>query len=297
MDNDSIGFIGIGNMGRPMATRLLQAGKHLTIFDLNAEAVRALTALGATAAGSPAEVANTVETVLLSLPTPPIVHAVALDRNGVAEGTKVKWVVDFSTIGPAAAKLVSDGLARKGITYIDSPVSGGVHGAKAGTLALMVSGPKDIYTELTLLLQICGKTFHVGEEAGMAQTVKLANNLLSATAVAASSEAVVMGVKAGIDPKILLEVLNASSGRNSATLDKFPRSILPGTFDFGFATGLAYKDVRLCIEEAELMGVPMVVGAAVREMLAITRSLFGENSDYTSLCRVVESWAGVEVRG
>ena len=297
MDNDSIGFIGIGNMGRPMATRLLQAGKHLTIFDLNAEAVRELTALGATAASSPAEVANTVETVLLSLPTPPIVHAVALDRNGVAEGTKVKRVVDFSTIGPAAAKQVSDGLARKGVTYIDSPVSGGVHGAKAGTLALMVSGPKDMYTELTPLLQICGKTFHVGDEAGMAQTVKLANNLLSATAVAAASEAVVMGVKAGIDPKVLLEVLNASSGRNSATLDKFPRSILPGTFDFGFATGLAYKDVRLCIEEAELMGVPMVVGSAVREMLAITRSLFGENSDYTSLCRVVESWAGVEVRG
>jgi 3-hydroxyisobutyrate dehydrogenase len=107
----------------------------------------------------------------------------------------------------------------------------------------------------------------------------------------------VMGVKAGLDPKTMLDVINAGSGRNSASQDKFPRSVLPGTFDFGFATGLSYKDVRLCIEEAEAMGVPMVAGAAVREMLAVTNALYGSDSDFTSICRVVESWAGVQVRG
>jgi 3-hydroxyisobutyrate dehydrogenase len=127
--------------------------------------------------------------------------------------------------------------------------------------------------------------------------MKLANNLLAASALAVTSEAMVMGVKAGLDPKVMLDVINAGSGRNSASQDKFPRAVLPGTFDFGFATGLSYKDVRLCIDEAEAMGVPMVAGAAVREMLAVTNALYGSDSDFTSICRVVESWAGVQVRG
>jgi 3-hydroxyisobutyrate dehydrogenase-like beta-hydroxyacid dehydrogenase len=106
-----------------------------------------------------------------------------------------------------------------------------------------------------------------------------------------------MGVKAGLDPSVLIDIINAGSGRNSATQDKFPRSILPGTFDFGFATGLSYKDVRLCVDEAEALGVPMVVGAAVREMLAVTNARFGADSDFTSIARVIEEWAGVQIRG
>ena len=127
--------------------------------------------------------------------------------------------------------------------------------------------------------------------------MKLANNLLAAAALVVSSEAMVMGVKAGLDPQTMLDVINAGSGRNSATQDKFPRAILPGTFDFGFATGLSYKDVRLCIDEAETLGVPMVVGAAVREMLAVTNAVHGGDSDFTSICRVIEAWGGVQVRG
>ena len=129
------------------------------------------------------------------------------------------------------------------------------------------------------------------------QTMKLANNLLAAAALAVTSEAMVMGVKAGLDPKVMIDVINLGSGRNSASQDKFPRAILPGTFDFGFHTGLSYKDVRLCIDEAETLGVPMVVGAAVRELLAVTNAMYGAESDFTSICRVLESWAGVEVRG
>ena len=105
-----------------------------------------------------------------------------------------------------------------------------------------------------------------------------------------------MGVKAGLDPQVMLDVINSGSGRNSATQDKFPRAILPGTFDFGFTTGLSYKDVKLCVDEAEGMGVPMVAGAAIREMLAVTNAVYGPDSDFTSICKVVESWAGVKVR-
>ena len=121
------------------------------------------------------------------------------------------------------------------------------------------------------MLKTFGKTFYVGEKPGLAQIAKLANNLLAAAAIVLSSEAMAMGVKAGLDAKTLCDIINAGSGRNSATQDKFPKSIIPRTFDFGFATGLSYKDVRLCLDEAEALGVPMVAGAAVRQMLAITQ--------------------------
>jgi 3-hydroxyisobutyrate dehydrogenase-like beta-hydroxyacid dehydrogenase len=171
-----------------------------------------------------------------------------------------------------------------------------VSGAKAGTLAVMVSCPKPTLGEVEPVLKTFGKLFYTGEKPGLAQTAKLANNLLAATAMVATSEAMAMGVKAGLDAKVLIEIINASSGRNSATQDKFPRSILTGAFDFGFATGLSYKDVRLCVEEAEAMGVPMVVGGAVREMLAVTKARFGADSDFTVIAKVLEEWAGVEIR-
>jgi 3-hydroxyisobutyrate dehydrogenase len=242
-------------------------------------------------------VASAADTVFLSLPTPDIVHSVALGPGGVIEGTRVKRVVDFSTIGPRTAGIVSRALADRGIAYVDAPVSGGIAGAANGTLAVMVACAKSVYAELEPILKTFGKVFHLGEEAGQAQTMKLANNLLAAAALAVTSEAMVMGVKAGLNPRTMLDVINAGSGRNSASQDKFPKSVLPGTFDFGFATGLSYKDVRLCIDEAESMGVPMVVGAAVREMLAVTNAVHGADSDFTSICKVIESWAGVQVRG
>ncbi|HXQ42829.1 MAG TPA: NAD-binding protein [Candidatus Udaeobacter sp.] len=131
----------------------------------------------------------------------------------------------------------------------------------------------------------------------MAQTMKLVNNLLAACSLAITCEGMVMGAKAGLDAKTMIDVLNVSSGRSSATQDKFPRAILPRTFDFGFATGLSSKDVRLCLDEAEALGVPMIVGNAVRQVLAITSALYGPDSDFTSMVKCAEQWAGVEVRG
>ena len=257
-----------------------------------------LVARGAELAASPAEVASIADTVFISLPTPDVVREVALGGNGgLINGSKVRTVIDLSTTGPGVATEVAGKLAERKIAWVDSPVSGGVTGAKAGTLAVMVSCPKPAYQKLEPVLKVFGKLFHAGEKPGLAQTAKLANNLLAATAMVATSEVMAMGVKAGLDAKVLIDIINASSGRNSASQDKFPRAILPRTFDFGFATGLSYKDVRLCVEEAEAMGVPMVVGGAVREMLAVTRARFGAGSDFTYIAKVLEEWAGVEIKG
>jgi 3-hydroxyisobutyrate dehydrogenase-like beta-hydroxyacid dehydrogenase len=297
MEQQVFGFAGVGRMGSLMAPRLLAAGHSVLVFDVSRDAVAAMEKAGAKAVASMSELGNKADVVFLSLPNPEIVHSAALGKDGLIEGKRVKRVVDFSTIGPRMAGMVARAIAARDMVYVDAPVSGGLKGAREGTLAVMIACPKAIYTELEPVLKIFGKPFHLGETAGQAQTMKLANNLLAAAAIALSSEAMVMGVKAGLDPKVMLDVLNISTGRNSATQDKFPRSILPGTFDFGFATGLSYKDVKLCIDEAEAMGVPMVCGAAVRQMLAVTNAMYGADSDFTSMCRVVESWAGVEVRG
>jgi len=294
MNTQLIGFVGVGRMGGHMASRLLDAGYGLCVFDTNAEVTGPLAARGAAVAQSGQEVASKARIVLMSLPTPQIVQAVAL--GAIAGGSAVQIVVDLSTSGPGVANIISKGLAEKGIVTFDSPVSGGMKGAKEGTLAVMVSGPKATFPEIEPILKNFGKLFFTGEKPGLAQTAKLANNLLAAAAIVVSSEAMAMGVKAGLDPQILLDIINAGSGRNSATQDKFPRSILPGTFDFGFATGLSYKDVRLCVDEAEALGVPMVVGAAVRQMLAVTQAKFGANSDFTCIAKVLEEWAGVEIR-
>lgn len=297
MVSAKLGFVGVGNMGGPMATRLLDAGHAVHVFDAQREAVTAMEKLGAQGAGSATEVASIADTVFTSLPNPQIVERVMLGDGGLIEGRTVKRIVDFSTIGPRTAKRVADALASKHIDYVDAPVSGGVKGAREGTLAVMVACPNAVFSDLRTTLEIFGKVFHLGDVPGQAQTMKLANNLLSGAAIALTSEAMVMGVKAGLDPKIMLDVLNTSTGRNSATMDKFPRAVLPGTFDFGFTTGLLYKDISLCIDDAEALGVPMVAGSAIRQMLAVTQAMYGADSDFTSMCRVIESWAGVEVRG
>ena len=228
-----------------------------------------------------------------------MVKQVALGEDGVLRGNRVATFVDLSTTGPRVAAQVAEEFARAGTGRgtVDAPVSGGVSGAERGTLAVMVSCPLPTFEELEPVLKVFGKPFFLGETPGSAQTMKLANNLLAAAALAVSSEAIVMGVKAGLDPRLMVEVINAGSGRNSATQDKFPRAVLPRTFDFGFATGLSYKDVRLCVDEAEALGVPMVVGSAVRQLLAVTNATFGAESDFTNIVRTVEQWAGVEVKG
>ena len=291
-----LGFIGLGSMGSAMAARLLDAEYAVTVFDTNPAALQPLASKGAVVANGVTAVASEADIILGSLPTPDVVRDVAIGPAGVIKGTKARVFIDLSTTGPRVSGEVAAALAKAGITLVDAPVSGGRAGAIKGTLAVMVAAPRAAYQEVEAVLKVFGKVFYVGEKAGLAQTMKLVNNMLSVAALAITSEGMVMGVKAGLDPSIMLDVINASSGRNSATTDKFPRAVLPRTFDFGFATGLSVKDIRLCLQEADAMGVPMPVGSAVQQILSITNALYGPQSDFTSMCKTVEQWAGVEVR-
>ena len=292
-----IGFIGLGKMGFPMARRLIEAGHQLVVFDQRKEAVDKLLAMGAQGASSPKDVADRTETVLASLPSLQASLEVATGENGVSEGKRVKRFVDLSTVGSHMAARIFDSLAKRNIVQLDSPVSGGVGGAGKGTLAVMVSGPRAEFELIKPALEVIGRVFFIGEKPGSAQTMKLANNLLSATAVVATSEAVVMGVKSGLDPSVMIDVINAGSGQNTASRDKFPRSILPRSFDFGFATGLMVKDVRLCLEEAKALGLSMEVAEAVGRLWEVVIREMGPESDFTSAIKPIEKAAGVVVGG
>jgi 3-hydroxyisobutyrate dehydrogenase-like beta-hydroxyacid dehydrogenase len=289
---ERIGFIGVGRMGSGMVARLLAAGHEVTIHDPDASAVARLVAQGARAAGSAAAVAAAAPVVMASLPGPAVAIATAREILA-APGLQV--FVDLSTSGTSAAKTIATILGERGIASLDAPVSGGVTGAANGKLAIMVSGDAAAAERVRPLLLTLGKVFFVGATPGLGQTVKLANNLMSAASLAIAAEAVAMGVKAGVDPAVMIEIINASSGRNSATQDKIPKHVLNRKFDFGFANALSFKDVRLCLDEAEALGVPMVVGAAVRQMLSITHNVCGADADCTELVKVVENWAGVRI--
>ncbi|QOZ36806.1 NAD(P)-dependent oxidoreductase [Bradyrhizobium sp. CCBAU 53421] len=292
-----IGFIGLGKMGFPMARRLIEAGHKLTVFDTSKDARDRLVALGAAAATSPKDTADRVETVMASLPSLQASLEVATGTGGVIEGTRVKRFIDLSTVGSQMAVKIHDLLAKKNIVQIDSPVSGGVSGAEKGTLAVMVSGPRADFELVKGALDVIGKVFFIGTKPGSGQTMKLANNFLSATAMVATSEAVVMGVKSGLDPAVMIDVINAGSGLNTASRDKFPRSVLPRSFDFGFATGLMVKDVRLAVEEMRALGLSMEVAEAVGRLWEVIIRDEGPESDFTAAIKPIEKAAGVIVGG
>jgi 3-hydroxyisobutyrate dehydrogenase-like beta-hydroxyacid dehydrogenase len=292
-----IGFIGLGKMGFPMARHMVEAGHRLVVLDQRQEAVDKFVALGAEAASSPKEVADRTETVLASLPSLQASLEVAAGAGGVIEGRKIRRFVDLSTVGSQMAVRIHDLLAKNNIVQLDCPVSGGVGGAEKGTLAVMVSGPRADFETVKPALGVLGKVFFIGEKPGSAQTMKVANNFLSATAMVATSEAVVMGVKAGLDPNIMIEVINSGSGMNTASRDKFPRAVLPRSFDYGFSTGMMVKDVRLCLEEMRSQGLSMEVAEAVGRLWEVVIREMGAESDFTTAIKPIEKAAGVIVGG
>jgi 3-hydroxyisobutyrate dehydrogenase-like beta-hydroxyacid dehydrogenase len=223
------------------------------------------------------------------------VREVALGESGVIAGSRRQVFVDLSTTGPRMAQAVAAALGKRGVIAVDAPVSGGVKGATKGTLAVMTSGPAAECQALRPMLEAIGRVFYIGCQPGMGQMMKLINNLLSATATAATSEAIVLGVKAGLDPRVMIDVINAGSGRNTASEDKFPRAILPRSFDYGFAMGLMAKDVNLCIAEAEQLEVPMWIGNAVKQLWLYGLSQGGPDQDFTELIKHLEKWADVTV--
>jgi 3-hydroxyisobutyrate dehydrogenase-like beta-hydroxyacid dehydrogenase len=291
-----VGFIGLGAMGRHMAARLLDAGHHVAVYDTQDVAMVPLVRRGAVACDSPRAVADLATTVLVSLPSPDVVRTVATGADGIVHGDAVRTYVDLSTTGPQVAAEVGQALERAAKSVVDAPVSGGVSGAEKGTLTLMVAAHDDVMNEVRPLLEAMGsKIFHVGPSPGMGQLAKVINNLLSGAALAITGEAMALGVKGGLDPATLLDVFNASSGRNSATLDKFPRAVLQRTFDFGFTTHLMNKDVQLCLQEAERHGVPMPLGSITGEVWARATSQSAPTDDCTEIVKLIEDAAGTVI--
>jgi 3-hydroxyisobutyrate dehydrogenase-like beta-hydroxyacid dehydrogenase len=291
MESMDVGFIGLGNMGQPMATRLVAAGCRLTVLDVRSEAMTPLVNAGARAAQSVEEVGDGVEIVFLSLPTPQDVEEVA-DR--LAKGRRVKIVVDLSTTGATVERDLAQRLERCGITLIDCPVSGGPSGAKNGTLALILAGKATAVDKIRPLLEPLGKLFVVSESPGLAQIVKLLNNLLSLTALVATSEVLTLGRKSGLDTKTMIDVMNASSGRNSATSHKIPNHVMTGGYDFGIAVDLSRKDAMLCVEHAHALGLGLPVGELVGKTLVEVVEKYGKNVDLTYVARNAADRAGVE---
>lgn len=260
----TIGFVGLGNMGAPMAANIVAAGFELIGYD--AAGTEGRLPEGASAAASIGEVAQRCETMVLSVPDGAVTLAI-VDEIIATSDRSVDVVLDLSTVGPVAAQQAAERLAEVGIRYVDGPVSGGVAGARARTIALMFGGPTDVFeSHRALLDSFAGNVFHVGDSAGQGQAMKLLNNFLSATALAASSEALALGAAYGLDLQTMLDVVNVSTGRNSATYDKFPNRVLTGTYDTGFHTRLMAKDVRLFNTVSEQAGTAHMVSAAVGDV-------------------------------
>ena len=292
-NKQTLGFIGLGVMGGRMARRLLDAGYPLVVHDINASAVNPLVKAGARPARNAREVADRASIVFTSLPAPYILRDVALGANGIAQGKAAKIVVDLSTTGSAVEKEVAAGLAKKRITLIDAPVSGGATGAEKGTLAVMVAGKPTAVARVRVALAVFGKLFVVGNTPGQAQFMKLLNNLLSQSALAMSLEALVAGVKAGLNPDVMIDVINAGSGRNTATAEKIPRAVLTRSFDFGFPISGACKDTGLAIEECQAMGLPMTVGSAAHQLWKFAYNQGSGKRDMTTLVTLLEAQAEI----
>jgi 3-hydroxyisobutyrate dehydrogenase-like beta-hydroxyacid dehydrogenase len=291
---DTTGFIGIGHMGGAIARRLLDAGHALTVYDRDGKACEAFAELGASVAASPQALADKCTVAFLCLPSIEASREVAAQMAG---GKALRCVVETSTVGPASVREMAALMQAHNIDVIDAPVSGGPSGARAGTLSLMHAGrPDPVARVMPLLSAISSRMFNVGSEPGLAQVCKLVNNAISAAGMVAACEATVLGVKAGLDASTLLAAINAGSGRNAATLDKFPKSILTGTFDFGGPLGLMLKDLSLFIEQAKAFGIHNLMAPATLAAWeeAVRRS--GPDADYTTLINYMEADAGVTVR-
>jgi 3-hydroxyisobutyrate dehydrogenase len=257
---DAVGFVGLGNMGSVLAANLVQTGHRVLAYDALGPG-RAPE--GSTAVAAVADIARRAEVIVLSLPNGAASAQVAGEIAAVDDRC-TSHVVDTSTVGVSNARAVADQLAHAGVTYVDAPVSGGVAGARARTLAVMYAADDRACERIEpVLAGLSDRRCRVGHQAGMAQAMKLANNFLSATALAATSEAIAFGLSEGLEMATMLEVLNASSGRSAATSDKFPDHVLTGRYAAGFTNSLMAKDVWLYLDAVEESGGPASVGEIV----------------------------------
>ena len=295
-DPDRIGFLGLGQMGAPMAERLFGPGVELHVFDPRPEAVAPFAARGALPCGSPREVADAATIVLACLPSAEVSEAAALGPDGVAHGRAVRVHAEMSTIGRGAVERIAAGLSAHGIATVDAPVTGGPPGARAGTLAMMAAGAAEAVDAVRPVLQRIGRTvFALGERPGQAQVMKLVNNLLIAANMVSAFEAFAMGAKAGLDAGTMMEVVNAGTGRSFVSSDIMP-AVVDRRFGFGAAISVVDKDVALGLDEARSLGVPMWGIEQAARVWRFAASQGMAKDDISELARLMERWAGAEIR-
>lgn len=295
-DMNDIGFIGLGSMGAHIARHLLKGGFNLHVFDTNPEALERCVALGARAHASPVEVADFAEAVLVCLPTPDIVRNVALGENGLVHGQRIKIYVDLSTTGPGMAREVADGLAPRQIATLDGPLAGGVAGAEAGTLSVMVSGAQWGFDALEPAFRSFGRNVvHVGDGVGQGQTLKLINNMIVGANLVVATEAILFGVRFGLSADVILKMLNASTGRSFVTEEILGENVIDRKFSFGFRLELMRKDLRLCVNEADAAGAPMMVSALAKQFYELAHAHGHAQEDMTVVVKELEIAAGAEI--
>jgi 3-hydroxyisobutyrate dehydrogenase len=276
-----LGFIGLGQMGGQMAKHLARAGNDIIVFDQRRAAIDAVASAGASGADSTMAVGETADVIFLSLPDPAAVEAVVTELQPTLDQGAV--IVDMTTSTPNTTRSIANRLASDGVTVLGAPVSGGTSGAENGTLTVMVGGDPATFKACRVYLDaFAANVFHVGDDPGYGHAVKLLNNYLSDAAIVATSEAIVLGQQIGLDIETMCDVFNVSSGRNSATEDKFPDSISNGR-DVGFALGLMEKDLRLLLQFADDNRVPVFLASVVRSQVGATRTRYGDDGDMTDV--------------
>lgn len=291
-----VGFIGVGNMGGPMCRSIIRNSNHqVTTFDLNPDAIAACTAVGAVAGASVADVAAGADVVFTSLPMPRHVEEVALGAGGIAANARPGTVlIDLSTNSPSTARRVQAGMQAKGIAMLEAPVSGGVPRATDGTIVIMVGGDQAVFeAQLPLLKSFSKEVIHVGE-VGMGSVAKLCNNMLAFCNAAAASEAMMLGLLAGIDTHKLYDVICNASG-NSDQFRALGTKAFARNFQPGFALDLAHKDLRLALELADDVGLPGMIAPQVMNLMRMARAKGMGGDDSSSVLRMYEAAVGREI--
>lgn len=283
----TIGFAGLGHMGTPMAGRLAAAGHRLRVFDIAAAARARLRGLdGVAVVSQVAEIADGADVVILMLPDSAIVAQVLLADGLLEHVASSAVVVDMSSSVPARTRELARTAAERGVTLVDAPVSGGVAGAQSGSLTIMVGGPVDVLDRLRPVLEVLGShVVHAGEFVGAGHAIKALNNLMSAAHLLASSEALLAGRQFGLDPDVMLSIVNSSSGRSGSTQVKWPKFILPQAYDSGFGLRLMLKDMRIALQLEQEVGVPAPIGQAAVAAWAAAAEDLPAAADHTEIAR------------
>lgn len=293
----NLGFIGLGNIGSRVVPHLLEAGHTVVVYDLNQAAVESLVARGASAADSPAAIAADVEIVLLSLPSPTIVRDVVGGEHGVLSSAAPGTIIaDHSTIDPQTARDLAVLASERGVSYLDAPVSGGVQGAEAGTLSVIVGGDADAFQAVSKILEsYAGNVFHVGQ-SGSGQVIKLANNIVTAVNIVALGEALTTTVNAGVDLDMAVKVLSASSANSHVLSSYFPRTLFTAERPTGFALDFMLKDIKLFLASAAATPVPTPVSSLVGDLYRVGNRDGRGSKDFTSVVEFYEDFANTRLQ-